>query len=57
MNKLFILLIIGVICIAGLGIVFIKAYDEEIRGVEEIIKHGDDDNDILFRNHQELGNE
>ena len=57
MNKLFILLIIGVICAAGLGIVFIKAYDEEMRGVEEIIKHGGDDNDILFRNHQELGNE
>ena len=48
MNKLFILLIIGVICIAGLGIVFIKAYDEEIRGVEEIIRHAGDDNDIRF---------
>ena len=48
MNKLFILLIIGVICAAGLGVVFIKAYDEEIRGVEEMIKHGGDDNDILF---------
>jgi len=47
MNELFILLIIGVICVAGLGIVFIKAYDEEMRGVEEIIKHAGDDNDML----------
>jgi len=47
MSKLFILLIIGIICVAGLGIVFIKAYDEEMRGVEEIIKHAGDDSDWL----------
>jgi len=48
MNELFILLIIGVICAAGLGIVFIKAYDEEMHGIEEMIKRAGDDNDIQF---------
>lgn len=47
MNNLFIILIIGVICVSGLIILFIKAYDEEISAVEDAIEHAGDDNDWL----------
>jgi hypothetical protein len=47
MSNLFIILIIGVICVAGLIFCFLKAYDEEISAVEDAIKHAGEDNDWL----------
>ena len=48
MNELFILLIIGLICVVVLFVIFLKVCDEEMREVEDHIKHAGDDNDPLF---------
>jgi uncharacterized membrane protein YciS (DUF1049 family) len=47
MNGLLILLIIGIICVIVLFTIFFLAFDEEIRNVEENIKHAGDDDDPL----------